>query len=134
VREDPFLSVDHAPTLAAAAGVNPPREVDGLSLLKVARQGDQGWVRPVLAESAPQPGERRPAVRGIRTARYFYARWAGGQEELFDVRRDPLERHNLASKRRYAGALDSLRAQLNEVAGCAGAACNPGLPPSLRAP
>jgi N-acetylglucosamine-6-sulfatase len=134
VRQDPFLSVDHAPTLAEAAGVTAPREVDGLSLIGVARRGDEGWVRPVLTESAPRRGERRPAVRGVRTARYFYDRWANGPEELFDVRRDPMERHNLARKPEYAATLDALRGQLDKVAECSGVGCNPRLPAALLAP
>lgn len=134
VREDPYLSIDHAPTLAEAAGVAPAYEVDGLSLLSVARGGDRGWVRPVLAESAPQAGEAQPAVRGIRTDRYFYTRWQDGPEELFDVRRDPLERHNLAAQQEHAATLAALRAELERVRDCAGIACNPPLSPELRSP
>lgn len=131
MRADPYLSVDHAATLAAAAGVQLPHPVDGISMLGVARQGDRGWSRPVLTESTPRRGETVPSVRGIRTARYFYNRWVGGQEELFHVTGDPHERHNLVRDPAYADVLAALRSTLDEVKDCTGAACNPALSPEL---
>jgi len=46
--------------------------------------------------------ERRPGIpayTAIRTQRYLYVRYATGERELYDVRRDPDEIHNLAGQR-----------------------------------
>jgi arylsulfatase A-like enzyme len=132
VRDDPYLSIDHAPTIADAAAVTPPYATDGVSMLAVARGGDQGWRRPVLTESRPLAGETQPEVRGIRTARYLYTRWADAEEELFDLSTDPMERHNLARDPEHADVLAQLRSTLTQVQDCRGLECSPALEPLLR--
>ena len=131
VREDPYLSIDHAATVAAAAGVSPPYVTDGQSMLRVARRGDAGWRRPVLTESAPAVAGDPPSVQGIRTSRYLYLRWAGSQEELFDVKADRMERHNVLGVPEYADDLAKLRGALEQVQNCRGAACSPPLDAGL---
>lgn len=131
VRRDPYLSVDHAATLAAAARVVPPYRTDGISMLPVARRGDRGWNRPVLTESTPRLGQSDPSVRGIRTDDFFYTRWENGDEELFAVRSDPAERHNLARDPSYAAVLALMRSALASVQDCVGAGCSPPLDPGL---
>ncbi len=129
VRKDPYLSVDHAATLAAAAGVAPPYTTDGKSMLAVARRGDGGWNRPVLTETSPRVGQSRPWVRGIRTRTYFYTRWVSGAEELFHTAKDPQERHNVVTGAEHADVLAQLRAALLDVKDCDGAGCSPPLAP-----
>jgi N-acetylglucosamine-6-sulfatase len=130
VRDDPYLSVDHAATLAAAARVDTPYVTDGVSMLSVARRGDQGWRRPVLTESTPRHGETLPSVQGIRTPTHFYTRWASGQEELFLVTRDAAERHNVADETEYSAVLALMRRALMDVRNCAGVSCSPPLSPA----
>lgn len=90
VRTDPFLSIDYAPTFADLADAETNPDVDGISMLDVARLGDDSpgasWRRVVLTETTPtlaaqdalaaeQPvGARQTEimlgkVTGIRTAR-----------------------------------------------------------------
>ena len=106
-----------------------PYVTDGLSMLAVARQGDRGWNRPVLTESTPRQGETQPSVRGIRTPAYFYTRWVGGEEELFNIAQDAAERHNVAGDPQYAATLALLRTTLASVSTCSGEACSPQLAP-----
>lgn len=131
VRRDPYLSVDHAATLAEAAGVAPPYVTDGQSMLHVARRGDQGWPRPVLAERTPRVAGGPPTVLGVRTSRYLYLRWLNGEEELFDVAADPQERHNLLAVAEHAEELDLLRTTLDQLKDCIGTDCNPPIHPAL---
>ena len=127
-RSDPYLSIDHAPTLAQAAGVTMPYEPDGRSLWDVARTGDQGWTSAVLTEAAPRrPGEPN-AVLGVRTGDFFYAAWRGGAEELFDLRSDRAERHNVATDPSYADDLTQLRGLLAGLRDCRAATCRPAVP------
>ena len=158
VREDPFLSIDLASTLADMADVEPVTPVDGESLLTAARIGDQGWRRPVLVETgpastvrrtdesgAPLPPDADPGKRdirfllGVRTPRYLYTHRATGFEELFDLRLDPRQYDNLVdadgmAEPGYDRPLAMLREQLAAVRSCDGEECSPPLPAALRRP
>jgi arylsulfatase A-like enzyme len=69
-----------------------------------------GWDRAVGYEAHfPGLANRRATVFddarraiGIRTARYFYVRYANGQAELFDLERDPLQLASVARDPAYA--------------------------------
>ncbi len=123
---DPYLNIDHAPTLAEAAGAEMPYEPDGHSLWDVLRDGrDRGWDAAVLVESAPKrPGEPN-AVLGVRTADHLYARWRDGAEELFDLRKDRAERHNVVADPTYTDDLSRLRTLLGVLRDCRGDSCRP---------
>jgi arylsulfatase A-like enzyme len=138
-RRDPITSIDIAPTLASFAGVTPATPVDGVSVLGVARHGDQGWTRPILTESRPrarqrntdlaggslEPGEA-PDVRyaiGVRTPRYLYVDLATGEEELYDMTTDPRQYVNLVHNPGSAGLLERMRGTLAQLRDCAAATC-----------
>ncbi|HYT60866.1 MAG TPA: sulfatase/phosphatase domain-containing protein, partial [Haliangiales bacterium] len=87
-------------------------------------------LRPLLHGSRPA-GRRKdffyehhygpkiiPPSEGIRTERWAYLRWLAPNpesEELYDVRRDPLEQHNLAADPAHAPTLGALRAQWRQT-------------------
>ena len=83
-------TIDIAPTLLAAAGLETPTAMEG---------------RDVLTPSpAPWAGQRvfaqyRDALYSVRTPRFKLIRGPGDQVRLFDLRADPRERRNLASAR-----------------------------------
>lgn len=149
VREDPFLSIDFAPTIAAAARVTPRLPVDGMSMLDVARGGDTGWSRAVLTETGPKsvvrdtdeagralavddPGPRDLRFMiGIRTSRYLYVDLASKEEELYDMATDPEQYHNLVADPAYADVLSLLREQLARMRACDAADCRTPLPEQL---
>jgi arylsulfatase A-like enzyme len=148
VRTDPFTSIDLAPTIAEIAGVEPGLEPDGVSLLQVAREGDQGWRRGVLTETGTQgnakrttdeagqplaPGEA-PDPRfalGIRTSRYLYVDLATGEHELYDVVRDPRQYVNLAGRPAYASRMALFAERLRTLRTCQAETCRTPLPPEL---
>ncbi|MEY4168412.1 MAG: hypothetical protein RIR52_2236, partial [Acidobacteriota bacterium] len=100
--------VDFAPTLLSLAGVRPPRWMQGTDLSPLLRG------RPMTAPDSaffqifgPFEGDGTPqAWRGVRTSRYKYARQRSGPWVLYDLERDPYERHNLVDDPAFA----SLRA------------------------
>jgi len=139
-RTDPITSVDLAPTLAEAAGIVPAGPMDGVSLLDVARTGNRGWTRAILTATGPSGGVVRatdeaggaltdgeqPDVRyaiGVRTPRYLYVDLATGERELYDLRTDPSQYHNLATVRDYADEQRLLVRELQRLRACAGAEC-----------
>lgn len=105
-------NIDWAPTLLDAAGVAVPDSMDGRSLLPLFRDGKApGWRRSLYYQyyDYPAVGSVRKHY-GIRTSRYklihWYDRGAGGDPdidswELFDLKRDPQEVHNVADDARY---------------------------------
>jgi len=53
-----------------------------------------------------------PFGRSLRTERWRYTLWPDGSQELYDHRRDPGERANLAGDPGHASTLQELRARL----------------------
>ena len=98
------LNVDIAPTLLAAAGITMPDTIQGASLLPVLRGRDENWREAMLYEyfwerSFPQT----PTVFGVRTERYKYMDYHGifDLNELYDLKKDPKEMHNLIDDPAY---------------------------------
>ena len=64
-------------------------------------------------------------MRGVRTARYSYAKDVNtGERVLFDHHRDPHELVNLADRATHTQVVSALNARTNALVHCAGAACN----------
>lgn len=123
----PVTTVDLAPTIAAAAGAEPGRPMDGRDLravVKRPRGADTVLVQAGFAHA--KAGARRWAYRGVRTSRYTFLRWPERTvfEELYDRKRDPFQLRNLALDPRYAPVRAELRERLAALQDCAGpAAC-----------
>lgn len=81
--------IDLAPTLLAALGIPQPEPWQGRSIL-----GEPQPQRPVYLVTVSNY-----AVLGLRQGRWKYHYWVEqGQEELYDLQRDPAERHDLAAR------------------------------------
>jgi arylsulfatase A-like enzyme len=133
-------NVDLAPTIDAVGGATPDRVQDGRSLLSTARNGDPNWSRPVLIEEGPfstleawvrdsvhlagLPFPRAPRFQvGLRTRKFAYFTWATGEVELYDMRTDAAQRHNVAGNARYAAAQSRLHHLLTILKDCVGSSC-----------
>ena len=95
--EDPFVvsNTDVGPTIAALAGVEPTRPVDGIALPQVVA-GAPAADRPgVLLEWA---GDLEvPSYWAFRTQRFLFVTYPeSGEEELYDLKRDPYALKNVA--------------------------------------
>jgi len=108
------LNIDFAPTLLAIAGVTPPARMQGRSLIPlVENHRPVDWRTEFFYEHHYLPA-RIPASEGVRTERWKYIRWINESpliEELYDLKNDPLEAHDLAGDPSNRATLDELRAR-----------------------
>ncbi len=112
------LNLDFAPTLLEMASVSVPVGMQGRSLsqlLQGSRPAD--WRKDFFYEHHYGP-KIIPPSEGIRTERWAYLRWLAPNpesEELYDIQRDPLEQHNLASDPAFTSTLGVLRAEWRQT-------------------
>jgi len=110
------LNVDFAPTFCALAGLTPPPSMQGRDFTPLLRgQPPADWREDFLYQFKWNR-EIIPASEGVCSKDWKYIRWiASGVEELFDLRRDPREEHNLAADSAYSGDLARLRERLTAL-------------------
>jgi arylsulfatase A-like enzyme len=115
---------DLAPTIVAATGARPAWPMDGESLLPIARDGARRSDRAILREGPPH-GDRHGSLEftGVRTKEHVYVRYHDGEAELYDLRRDPYELHNLAGRPADRRLQRHLAHRLDRLRWCSGPAC-----------
>jgi len=119
------LNIDLAPTFAEAAGVDAPA-MEGRSLLGLLRSASASrtWRHAFLIEHLGREGGRNaPTFCAAHTQRYVLARYSTGEEELYDLARDPHQMRNVARATRYEEQRRALRAALRRL-------CDP-MPPGF---
>jgi arylsulfatase A-like enzyme len=107
-------NIDLAPTFAALAGVGAPN-VDGRNLLPLLTSTDPPWRSDFLLELLNFGKVGAPTFCGVHTERYVYVDYGSGEEELYDLKRDPYEMQNKAKSAAYAGVLRFLRSRLKTL-------------------
>jgi N-acetylglucosamine-6-sulfatase len=125
-RDDPslVLNLDLAPSVAEAAGVEAPG-AEGRSFLSLMASGDEPWRRDFLVEHM-EGANPVPTYCAVRGERYVFARYATGEEELYDLALDPFQLTNRVEDPAMTQLRDTLRARLLEL-------CDPP-PPGLDLP
>lgn len=114
---------DVAATVQELIGLPSPR-FPGQSFAACWRLPACGRTAPdtvtAAVQSSPEPDSRGPSARGPLVAvvvdQWHYIRNAEGREELYDLSRDPAERHNLAADSATSEILDRLRASATGAA------------------
>ena len=108
VSQRPVSLIDLYPTLAELAGLDPPDDLDGESLVPLLRD-------PSASRETPALTTRQGRHHSIRTETWRYIRYGDGTEELYNHGTDPMEWTNLASepahdetKRRLSERLDRM--------------------------
>ncbi len=110
--DEMVLNVDHAPTLLELAGLKAPEAMQGRSLGPLLRGERPAWRTEWFYEHHTLP-KIIPPSEGVRTEGRKYIRWMATDtpvEELYDLRTDPFEEHNLAGSPEHAETLRALRA------------------------
>jgi len=114
VDENLVVNIDLAPTFAELAGVEAPG-AEGRSLLPRLRSANTSWRNSFLVEHVAKGSFGAPTFCAIHTDRYVLVRYATGEEELYDLVRDPHQMENVASSTRYGQQRRSLRAELRSL-------------------
>ena len=122
--QSPVINADLAPTIVRVSGARPGLRMDGRSLLAVARHPTVTLRRQLLIEGRRQ-GHAPSYTRfsAVRTLHFIYIRYEDGEQELYDLKRDPYELRNAASEPFYRRVKARLARRLHELAGCSGATC-----------
>jgi arylsulfatase A-like enzyme len=115
-REDDrlVLNIDLAPTFAALAGVD-SSDMEGRSLLPLLRASGGPWRHEFLIEHVGEGTWAAPSFCAVHTDRYVLVRYATGEEELYDLDRDPRQMTNRDAWSPYADVRRSLRARLRRL-------------------
>jgi len=100
--------VDVAPTLLEIAGVPVPSQMQGQSLLRVAKAGGGGDQPAFSRSDLPQRAFGWSALESWRASKYLYIR--APKPELYDLTADPGATRNLAQSSK--ATLDTMAAQL----------------------
>jgi len=102
----PASLVDLYPTLLGLSGLEgPDHDLDGRDLAPLWRDSAAGTERVAITTHGR-------GNHSVRSARYRYIRFRNGEQELYDLERDPWEWHNLAGDPAHADTCAALRAKL----------------------
>jgi arylsulfatase A-like enzyme len=112
------LNVDLAPTLLAAAGVPVPERMQGRDLSPLyLGNARPAWRTEFFYEHATfRSVDFIPASEALVRKDVKYLLWPDSRyEELFDLKADPLEEHNLAASPAHTSTLTALRQRFAEL-------------------
>jgi iduronate 2-sulfatase len=105
--------VDIYPTLADLTGLEPPDDLQGLSLLPLLKNTEAKWNYPAYTQV------QRGDIPGhsVRTEEWRFTEWGFGDsgEELYNEKLDPKELNNLAADPAYAEIVREMRLLLRII-------------------
>ena len=117
------LTLDVAPSVLELCGAKPLEGIHGKSWVKLVREGDAAWRSAWFYEyNYEKQFPYTPNVRAVRTDEWKYIHYPHGDgspdkhmAELYDVKNDPEERHNLIGDPKLAAKIAELRALLTKL-------------------
>ncbi len=108
------LNVDIAPTILDYARIDIPGQMQGKSLKPLVDGKNISWRTEMFCEHLFDHNYI-PQSEGVRTIKWKYFRYRHhpGNEELYDLENDPLEKNNLAGNVFYKKTLQEMRVKCN---------------------
>jgi uncharacterized sulfatase len=105
--------LDYYPTLCELAGIKPPKEIDGMSIVPQLKDPQAPRAKPAFTVV------RKGKIWGksVQTERYRYTEWGDNASkgvELYDHQSDPKEYTNLAHDPAHAGIIKQLKPLLDK--------------------
>jgi len=109
-------NIDLAPTILELAGLEPPENMDGRSLVPLMRERNvTEWREALLLEGWPINVAyvgNSPPFQAMHTGRYVYVETEGDLPELYDLESDPFQLTNEISNPAYGDILATLQQAL----------------------
>jgi N-acetylglucosamine-6-sulfatase len=123
------LTLDFAPTILDVCGAEPLPETHGKSWKKLVQSGDTSWRTGWYYEyNYEKQFPYTPNVRALRADDWKYIRYPHGDgspdrhlAELYDLKTDPEERHNLIKDPKNKELIKTLRKELDRLIAASGA-------------
>ncbi len=114
------LTIDVAPSLLELCGAKPLANIQGKSWVKMIRDGDPAWRHAWYYEyNYEKQFPYTPNVRAVRTDDWKYIHYPHGDgspdryiAELYNLKDDPDELHNLISDPKQSARIEELKAEL----------------------
>lgn len=114
--EQMVQNIDYAPTFLEMAGVEIPEDIHGESMVPLLKGEDPAtWRKSLYYHFYEYPAEHMVKRHyGVRTERYKLIHFYNDIDswELYDLKEDPQEMHNLYHKAEYAPVIKELKAEL----------------------
>lgn len=108
-------NIDIGPTIMEMAGLETPKNMDGHSIVPLLKGESPEWRNRIYYEYFwERPFPQTPTVHAVRTDQYKFIRYYGLWDinELYDIKNDPMEAHNLIRMPEYKEVAEELRADL----------------------
>jgi N-acetylglucosamine-6-sulfatase len=117
------LTIDVAPSLLELCGARPLDHIDGKSWVRLVREGDPAWRKSWFYEyNYEKQFPYTPNVRAVRTDEWKYIHYPSGDgspnkhmAELYDIKNDPDEDHNLINVPKFSGKISELKDELTRL-------------------
>ena len=109
------LNIDVAPTILSLAGIPVPKQMHGKSLLPLINGSVKKWYDTIFCEHLMiEP--KIPNSECIRTKQWKFIRYPNHPEyiELYNLIKDPLEEHNLATQKIYKEMINQFQLQCDK--------------------
>lgn len=116
----PVEAIDILPTLAELAGIAPPADIDGRSLVPLLNDPQANWDYPAFTVWS-EDGQNLTGIV-VRSGQWRYAEFTEGGPMLIDFENDPHELKNLAGDSAHAAIEAKLAALVKEYRKRVGAA------------
>jgi arylsulfatase A-like enzyme len=108
------LNIDLAPTFADLADVS-SRGAEGRSLVPLLGDEAGPWRTDFLLEHMQHSTGGVPTYCGVHSERYVFVRYRTGEEELYDLERDPAQLVNLINRGSYEQIRHELQQRLQRL-------------------
>src|SRR5262245_2759818 len=116
------LNIDFAFTFGELAGVMPPIQQDGRSMVRLLEGAEPAWRTDFLYEQWLDPDDEDndvvpPTLSQVRSSTMKYTEYVTNEKELYDLVADPFELQNQAGNPAFAIVQAELAARLHQLLG-----------------